>query len=71
MTNRAAIHRRAAPPSARLLLLADSCDAHGQPRPALWLPAGSGTASRPRLVLFHSIDAALAAKRAAEGTRYG
>ncbi|MBX6747468.1 MAG: hypothetical protein IRY87_36015 [Acetobacteraceae bacterium] len=52
----------------RLLLLPDAPDADGQPRVALALPTLS-TGRRAALVIFPTIAAALAAKRAMEAAR--
>lgn len=51
----------------RLLLLPDATDAEGGPRPALLLPPAS--AGKPKLRVFPTIAAALAAKRSMEAAR--
>jgi hypothetical protein len=54
----------------RLLMLADATDDNGYPRIALALPA-EPSGRLPPLMMFRTMDAALAAKRQAEAAEVG
>ena len=55
-------------PAIRLCLIAEARDSDGEPRAALVVPPSPGRYGKhPSTILYPSLDAALAAKRAMEG----